>query len=329
MDARVDAIYEGRVTYTPSSFLDIIPDHYKQKPISLYDPREGALLNQYQDERFSGNNLTGKISLNWTLDPSNFIYAFFATGAKPGGLNTTLYTYPIQPIPGPFRQEYVYDYEIGWKSQFFDHHVRTQLGFYYNTFDNFQVSLPIPANPQFTTEINNPSGTTLYGLEASAQAVLGAFSLDANFGYNHSELGQIFVHDPRVSTAGACNINSGPASPTCFDLGGNQQTYAPELTYNLAARYDVKLQSGDILTPGVTFAHVSDQWGTLFENVAAGDHLQARDILGATLAYTHGDITVTAYGYNLTDDHYVSALLTPIRLAGNPRQFGVQALKKF
>ena len=46
--ASIDAIYEGRVTYTPSSFLDIIPDHYKQKPISLYDPRQGPLLNQYR-----------------------------------------------------------------------------------------------------------------------------------------------------------------------------------------------------------------------------------------------------------------------------------------
>ncbi|TPX15652.1 uncharacterized protein E0L32_004350 [Thyridium curvatum] len=44
----VDAIYEGRVIYTPSSFLNVIPDRYKQKPISLYDPREGGLLNQYR-----------------------------------------------------------------------------------------------------------------------------------------------------------------------------------------------------------------------------------------------------------------------------------------
>ncbi|EFW99534.1 receptor-activated Ca2+-permeable cation channel [Grosmannia clavigera kw1407] len=44
----IDAIYVGRVTYTPSSFIDIIPDHYKQKPIALYDPREASLLNQYR-----------------------------------------------------------------------------------------------------------------------------------------------------------------------------------------------------------------------------------------------------------------------------------------
>ncbi|UQC80658.1 nonselective cation channel, partial [Colletotrichum lupini] len=44
----VDAIYEGRIVYTPSSFMDIIPDHYKLKPISLYNPREGPLLDQYR-----------------------------------------------------------------------------------------------------------------------------------------------------------------------------------------------------------------------------------------------------------------------------------------
>jgi hypothetical protein len=44
----VSAIYEGRVVYTPSSFIDILPDHYKQKPISLYDPRKAPLFNQYR-----------------------------------------------------------------------------------------------------------------------------------------------------------------------------------------------------------------------------------------------------------------------------------------
>ncbi|CAN8098641.1 unnamed protein product [Discula destructiva] len=44
----IDAVYEGLVIYTPSSFMDIIPDRYKQKPISLYNPREASLLNQYR-----------------------------------------------------------------------------------------------------------------------------------------------------------------------------------------------------------------------------------------------------------------------------------------
>ncbi|KAK0118752.1 hypothetical protein ONS96_011837 [Cadophora gregata f. sp. sojae] len=44
----VAAIYEGRVIYTPTSFIDILPDHYKQKPIELYNPRKAHVFNQYR-----------------------------------------------------------------------------------------------------------------------------------------------------------------------------------------------------------------------------------------------------------------------------------------
>lgn len=44
----VEAVYDGRVVYTPVSFIDILPDHYKHKHISLYHPRKAPLLNHYR-----------------------------------------------------------------------------------------------------------------------------------------------------------------------------------------------------------------------------------------------------------------------------------------
>ncbi|KAK6335947.1 hypothetical protein TWF730_003322 [Orbilia blumenaviensis] len=44
----VNAIYIGRIVYTPTTFIDIIPDNYKYRPISLYDPRKAPFLNQYR-----------------------------------------------------------------------------------------------------------------------------------------------------------------------------------------------------------------------------------------------------------------------------------------
>ncbi|KAF2129735.1 hypothetical protein P153DRAFT_314883 [Dothidotthia symphoricarpi CBS 119687] len=44
----IDAVYRGRIVYTPTTFIDIIPDHYKHKAIALYDPRKAPLLNQYR-----------------------------------------------------------------------------------------------------------------------------------------------------------------------------------------------------------------------------------------------------------------------------------------
>ena len=76
-------------------------------------------------------------------------------------------------------------------------------------------------------------------------------------------------------------------------------------------------------------SHISSQWATLYENRAAGDYLTPRDILGASLAWRHGTVTTTLYGYNLTNDQYVSAAAAPIRLAGAPRQFGISVMKTF
>jgi hypothetical protein len=44
----VESVYYGRIVYTPNSLIDIIPDHYKRKGISLYDPRKAPILNHYR-----------------------------------------------------------------------------------------------------------------------------------------------------------------------------------------------------------------------------------------------------------------------------------------
>ncbi|KAK3066618.1 hypothetical protein LTR53_016964 [Teratosphaeriaceae sp. CCFEE 6253] len=44
----VDNVYRGRIIYTPTSFIDFLPDHYKNRGISLYDPRKAPYLNQYR-----------------------------------------------------------------------------------------------------------------------------------------------------------------------------------------------------------------------------------------------------------------------------------------
>ncbi|EMD00057.1 hypothetical protein BAUCODRAFT_41421, partial [Baudoinia panamericana UAMH 10762] len=44
----VENVYRGRIIYTPTSFIDILPDHYKNRGISIYDPRRAPYLNQYR-----------------------------------------------------------------------------------------------------------------------------------------------------------------------------------------------------------------------------------------------------------------------------------------
>ncbi len=283
----------------------------------------GTPFHQVQSAEWS--NLSGKVALNWTIDDHNFLYGFVATGFKPGGLNV-----PVGfGMPAPLDEETVTSYEIGWKAGWLDGHVRTQINAYYNDYEDFQVIIGYPSFPVFGFEVNNPNPTTIYGFEAQLEAVFGAFTADAGLGIMESELGRFFATDPRAISILPCDTATGPASVSCINLEGHEQTYAPEFTFNVGAQYVFTLPSGDTLTPRINYGHVSEQWASLFANEARGDRVEARDIFNAQLAWTHGDIVTTLWATNLSDQHYLAALNSGLRFAGAPRQFGIRVLKAF
>ena len=51
--------------------------------------------------------------------------------------------------------------------------------------------------------------------------------------------------------------------------------------------------------------------------------------MNAQLAWNHKSWTVTAYGTNLTNQHYVAALNSNLDFAGAPRQYGIKVQKVF
>ena len=67
--------------------------------------------------------------------------------------------------------------------------------------------------------------------------MFGAFSLDAGLGWLKSELGKFYAVDPRVPSFGACDPETGPASASCINLEGHEQTYAPDFTFNIGMQY--------------------------------------------------------------------------------------------
>ena len=271
------------------------------------------------------NDFSYKGSLNWTIDPNNFVYAFISTGYRPGGLNV--------PVglgqPAPFGAEKVMEYEAGWKSTMLDGHLRTQIDGFYNDYHNFQVTIGYPAFPTFGFELNDPNTTKIYGFEGEADAVFGDLTLSGGISIMHSSLGTFFATDPRVASFVGCNPATGPAAPSCINLSGHPQTYAPNFSFNLSGQYAFRLGNNDRLTPRVNFGHEASQWATLFDNTALGDRLVERNILGGELALTHGDWTGTLYGMNLTNQHYVGALNSGLRFEGPPRQFGFRLFKVF
>lgn len=271
---------------------------------------------------FNANkNADGKIALNWTVDPNNFFYGFVATGTKAGGLNGANL---FGATPRAFVPEKVTDYELGYKGTLLNGRLRTQLGGYYNTYRNFQVTIVDPNTPNYTSIFNVPNTTKLYGLEASAQGSFDRFLFDFSTSISHSSVGRFFARDPRLGTTGTCNATTGPATASCIDLGGRRQSYSPQFTLSAGAQYSLPVASGITLTPRVDYAHISSVYATLFQNRALGDYLTARNIVNAQLTLTNGTWSVAGFSTNLNDQHYIGSLNGIRRLAAAPRQYGIR-----
>ncbi|KQM54452.1 hypothetical protein ASE69_18300 [Sphingomonas sp. Leaf208] len=276
---------------------------------------------------FNANkNVDGKIALNWTVDASNFVYAFVATGTKAGGLNGANL---FGATPRGFDPEKVTDYELGWKSTLLGGHLRTQLGGYYNTYKNFQVTIVDPATPNYTSIFNVPNTTKLYGFEASAQGSFDRLLFDFSTSLSHSSVGQFFARDPRLATTGVCNATTGPATAGCIDLGGRRQSYSPKFTVSAGAQYAIPVAAGFTLTPRLDYAHISSVWATLFQKEALGDYLVDRNIFNAQLTLDNGTWSIAGFSTNLIDQHYIGSLNGIRRLAAPPRQYGIRASTKF
>jgi iron complex outermembrane receptor protein len=277
------------------------------------------------EQTTKSENFSYKVSLGYKASEDHYLYGFVATGFRPGGLNV-----PVGlGLPAPFKQEEVTSFEAGWKANFAGGNIRTTVNGFYNNYKNFQVTIGYPTFPTFGIELNVEDTTKIYGFEAEAEFHFGGFSLDAGINVLNSSLGEFYATDPRAASVQPCDPNTGPGGGTCLALKGRDQTYAPDLTFNIGAQYVFDIDDDDSITPRVNFGHIAEQWATLFENEARGDLIEARNILNAQLEWRHGMWAVTAYGTNLTNQHYPGALNSGLYFAGPPRQYGVKVLKTF
>ncbi|HLK23938.1 MAG TPA: TonB-dependent receptor [Caulobacteraceae bacterium] len=294
------------------------------------------------------DKVTGKIDLDWKLNDNNFLYAFVATGHKPGGINTT----PVPFGPGafpvvPFAPEDLTDYEIGWKPTLLDGHLRAQFDAFYTTYQHFQLSFFTPfvgggGAPGQSIIRNVPGTTTIWGLEGQAEAALGPWSFDVTVDYLNTKLG-------------SSSQRLGDPSGFFESISGNRMVYAPEWTFNFGVQYVFHLGDDSTLTPRIDYSHLSDQWASPFEGndptlPAAFDaleryayHLAPIDVLNAQITWDKAKTHISLYGTNLLGDKYfvetgqtgapviphVGVAFGLLRQAAPPLQFGIRASRDF
>jgi iron complex outermembrane receptor protein len=259
-------------------------------------------------DKESDSRVTGKINFDYKLTAENFLYAFVATGHKGGGINAD---------GNVFQPENVTDYELGWKGKYFNGHMNTQFGGFYEQYKDFQLAI---FSPTLGAGVDaNATGTTVVkGIEAQTQAVFGGLSFNLGASYVPSELGTFSAIDSRNLLAGLQGLTGRPLPN------------APLWTVQAGVQYAFALADNRTLTPRIDYGMVGSRWATVFQ-VPPGDFLQEQNIFNATLKYDPSPtLSIEAYGTNLTDDHYVALqLLGNLGMPGPPRQFGIRASKSF
>jgi iron complex outermembrane recepter protein len=279
-----------------------------------------------QTGTYTDEAVTGKVSLNYKPDSNNLIYVFAARGYKPGGLN---------PPGATFNKETVWDYEFGWKSSFLDKRVRTQIGAFYNRYQNFQIDA-INTVSGTNAIINVPGASTIKGLEGQIQAKFGGLSFSGAVAYVDSKLGTVQIVNRYIpgATANLPPCTGGAMFPSCFDYpaaavtgGGGPNLLSPKWTWNASLSYNFDLGNDVSIEPRVNYSNTSSQQAYL--TYAPQDFIGGRSLVSANIALTYKDYRIEAFANNLTKEFYVTGITGTNQFFGPPREFGVRFGAKF
>jgi iron complex outermembrane receptor protein len=228
---------------------------------------------------YSGNNFSPKIGVSYKLDPTKLVYASFTKGFRSGGFSLR-----GTPLAAPYDAETVKAYEVGLKTDWFDHRLRFNVSAYQNDFSNLQRTvIAVDPNLGVIQSVFNAANATIKGFEVELTAVIANdLTLSANYGYTHARY-QDFL---------------GFANPEKLRF-----VRVPANTINLAADYSTEIGDGDKIA-----AHIGGAFtDTYFWDDANTPVLKTPSywLVSSTLSYTIKDkYTVSLFGKNLLNEKY-------------------------
>jgi len=214
-------------------------------------------------------NPMAEISYQWT--PDIMTYALYSTGFRGGGFSPRPAN-ALQPVP--FGPEDVTNYEIGIKSEWFDHRVRLNADLFYMEDDGQQ---------NYKTDVDSSGATWFHelnagnsinkGFEVELQArPIAGLQIDSSLGYLHYEL----KDDEQSRTTLICtHFSDGSLCP---------QTRAPKWTFSAGAQYRFETGAWGSITPRLDVQAISRVYfipliGSCSVAVAPGGSCPAGDVI--------------------------------------------------
>lgn len=109
------------------------------------------------DAKVSDTGSVPKVNVTYKITPAKMVYATYSKGFRPGGVNR------VGGAP-PYGADFLTNYEVGWKTQWFDNRLRWNGALFWENWKNFQFSF---LGPNGLEEIANGGNARIKGVESS------------------------------------------------------------------------------------------------------------------------------------------------------------------
>lgn len=295
-------------------------------------PPPGTVQACPRSESVSFSELTPRFTVDWRATDEMLVYASIARGYKPGGFNVN----EVNELTGQgYLPEFVTAYELGLKTEWFGRRLVVNTDIYFNDYTDQQIGVQrnqpgsggsIVAVPG----IINAASVETRGFELDADWQLdNGLLLSLSYAYTVAEF-QTYVQGPAAGATAAdfaaCGVPDGQTSSPqvraeagnlCADFSGRTVPKNPEHSLNLSAFYSRTFGSnGDSW-----FVDLSGRYRTKrFVDEANLSWTPAYAILDLTAGVDLGNVTLTAFVRNLTDDDTIRTAQRQVD-PGNPEGF--------
>lgn len=176
-----------------------------------------------------------KANLSYKINEEALVYATYSEGFRPGGINRR------GTVP-PYAPDFLDNYEVGWKTSWFEDRLRFNGAVFYQEWQDFQYSI-LGANG--LTEVTNaPGDAEIEGLEMDVNwAVTEGFGLSAGVAFINAELSGPYcqnLFNGQAVSANPCPVDGGgfeaPAAPE-----GTKLPVTPDFKGNITGRWQFPL----------------------------------------------------------------------------------------
>ena len=343
----------GQATYTPPIFDDIL--HLTGGLRWTDDKKDGELYvinNAVPVDAFGKSGVLGfkkswsrvdpMVNLAVDVTPDVQAYGKWSTGYKSGGANSRSLSY------GAFGPEEISMFELGAKSEFFEHRLRFNIAAYAGTYKNFQVDFTAPyysfdangnvitsaSTTRTTTDtINAPGNGHVSGVETEFMvAPMEGLTISGSYTYAHVHLPPTINPFPTFVPGVGMVVATTPTTiyqefTPEHSVTGAIDYQLPFEAFTLRAHLDGYWDSGSFGTdrdPSPVIAAIKSQPGLVFNGRISLADIQLAS--GAKLA-------VSFWTRNLfNEQHLYTRTISSTAVIGafnDPRTFGFEANARF